>query len=354
MIAPCPRAVPREGLDAPVFDGMGAEDHLIVSLSFAPALTDQQMHVVYRWLRTVECSPDRVDSNASPFDVVEPFVHEQLFHVRVGNLADPRAVVRSLIDDLTAAGVRIKDSFYARWGWRPDGVMGPCPDPRAPRGVTGFANARELLDQLWDFAAEPPASELESDLKGGFIAQDELILEHRGTPLFFPGFRIAYGTVPFLRVPADERTEQVRRVLIESIIDGWRTLYKAPGKGHSRPQPLAFDGSLDRIDRIECGTRVGYLFTIEAVQLLDRPSPATCRFREYELMEAVLETVTKQELAPVVTWQRYGTTVMTPIKCPEAVAIQLWEVGGDHRGHPGLDESPPLGQAEAEQPAVSS
>lgn len=312
------------------------------------------MRVVYRWLRAIERSPDRVDPDTSPFDVAEPFVHEQLFHVRVGNLADPRSAVRSLIGELTAAGVRVKDSFFARWQWRPDGVMGPYPDPDAPRGVTGFTNAREYLDQLWDLDAEPPASELESDLKGGFFSQDELILEHRGAPLHFPGFRVAYGTAPFREVPADERTEQVRRTLIESFIDGWRTLYKAPGKGHSRPQPLARDGAIDQVDKIECGTRVGYVFSVEAVELLDRPSPSTCRFREYELIEAILDAVTRLGLAPVVTWQRYGTVVLAPIKRPDTVVVQLWEVGGDHCGHPGLDESEPFGHAETERPAVSS
>lgn len=340
-----PRAVPRHGLAEPVFEGLGPAEDLIVSLSFAPSLTDRQMRVMYRWLREMERLGSRRDPTGSPFAATEPFVHDQLFHARIGGTDDPRGAVAELVGDLTAAGARIKDSFFACWEWRADGVMGPRRDPRAPRETVTFDSALDYLDHLWDPSAVPPASELESELKGGFLAEGDLILEHRGTPLFFPGFRVAYGTVPCTRLPTDERTSEVRRTVVEALSEGWRTVFKSPGKRHIRPQPLGNDDSrVDLIERISCGTRVGYMFTIEAVQLLDRPSPTTCRYREYELMEALLTAVSRRSLAPIVNWRRNGTPMLVPpIKRPDTVDIQLWELVGDHRVHPGIaDEPSPL------------
>lgn len=336
MTAHQPRAVPRDGLANPMFDDMGTSDDLIVSMSFSPGLTNAQMHVVYRWVRELG------GREGSTFAAAEPFVHEYLFHARLSGLADPRGAVRRLQDELLGCGVQIKDSFYACWRWRPNGVMGPRPDPRAPVEAAAAATAREYLDRLWSPDGPPPPSELEPDLKGGFLSQDELILEHRGAPLYLPGLRIGYGTAPFTPVGEDDRTSQVCGTLVESLTIGWETLFKAPGKGHTRPQPLDQAGEVDRIQKILCGTRVGYHFSVEAAQLLDRPSPHTCRFREYELMEAVLDAVTKTGLAPVVTWQRYGTPLLIgPIKRPDVVDVQLWEHGGDHSTQPDLDRPHP-------------
>ena len=348
MIAHHPRVVPSDGLENPVFQAAGPAEHLIVSLSFLPGLTDEQMRLIYRWMRALASSEDRGDLAVSPFEAAEPFVHEHLFHARLGNLRDPRAAVLGLVEELTASGVQIKDSFYACWEWRPNGIMGPRRDPRAPVEVAEVSSASEYLERLWDPRSAPPASEVESDLKGGFMAMGELVLEHRGTPLYFPGTRIGYGIVPFGQVPPDQRTEQVRRALILALGEGWQTLFKAPGKGQLRPQPLRRDGAVDQIEKIVCGTRVGYLFSIEAIQLLTRPSPSTCRFREYELMEAVLDVVARLGLAPVVMWQRFGTpTMMDPIKQPDSIDLQIWEVGGDHVGHPGLENGWSAGQVGA-------
>ena len=338
MTAHQPRVVPRDGLANPVFDRAGPAEDLIVSLSFLPGLTDQQIRVVHRWLRATAAAPDRATPDTSPFAAAEPFVHEHLFHARIGNLADPRGAVRALLAELNAAGVRIKDSFYACWEWRSTGVMGPRRDPRSPVDPPVPSTVREYLDRLWDPRAVPPPSEVEADLKGGFVALAELVLEHRGSPLYFPGVRIGYGTAPFDQAPPDRRTEEVRRVLVDALTEGWRTVFKAPGKGHTRPQPLNRDGAVDRISKITCGTRVGYLFAIESVQLLDRPSPRSCRYREYELMEAVIDAVGRLGLAPVVTWQRFGTpTMMGPIRRPDTVDVQIWELGGDHARGQDLD-----------------
>lgn len=339
MTAHQPRSVPREGLAHPVFDGMGSDDDLIMSLSFSPGLTDAQLQIVYRWMRALGDAPADGTVRRSPFEAAEPFVHENLFHARLGNLADPRAEAQRLLDELTAAGVQIKDSFFARWGWRPDGVMGPRRDPRAPKESIGFATARQYLDQLWDPGAPAPASEIESDLKGGFLAQNQLVLEHRGSPLYFPGCRIGYGVAPCVYAPDDERTEQVRRMVVDCFEDGWGTLFKAPGRSSARPQPIGRDGEIDQVEKILCGTRVGYMFTVEYVQLLDRPSPTSCRYREYELMEAVIDAIGRLGLVPVVTWQRFGSPLMMgSVRRPESVEIQIWEAGGDHSGHPGLDQ----------------
>lgn len=334
MIAHQPRAVPREGLCNPVFDGMGATEDLIVSMSFLPGLTDEQVRVVHRWLRSLSEPGGLGDPLVSPLAATEPFVHEHLFHARLGNLHDPRGAVQRLIDKLTVAGAQIQDSFYACWEWRPDGIMGPRPDPRAPTPATEISTMTDYLDRLWDPRLAPPNSEVDTDLVGGFVVLDQLVLEHRGSALYFPEARIGYGLAPFTLCPVDRRTSEVRRTVIASLAAGWRTLFKAPGKGHARPQPVSSTGIADQIDKIACGTRVGYLLSIEAVELMDRPSPQACRFREYELMEALLDAVAQLALAPVVTWQRFGIpTVLTPISQPETVEIQLWEVGGEHASH---------------------
>jgi hypothetical protein len=258
-----PRTVPRDGLSNPSFDGMGPDEDLIVSLSFLPALTDLQLRTVYRWVRGLERAGESWEPGASPFAAGDPFVHEHLFHARLGNLPDPRATVAALVETLTAAGARVQDAFFACWERGADGVMRPRRDPRAPEGTR--------------------PSELDGDLKGGILVMDELVLEHRGAPLYFPEARIAYGLLPHERVCAGKPPEAVERALTEAITAGWATLFQAPGKHAARPKPLNEAGETDRVDRIVSGARTGYLFSIEAQSLLDRPSPGSCRFREYEL-----------------------------------------------------------------------
>jgi hypothetical protein len=337
------RAVPRDGLRHPVFVDMGSEEDLIVSLSFLPGLTNAQMAVVHRWLKGLDSESKLGDMKVSPLAAGEPFVHEHLFHARIGNLRDPRWAVDSLISSLTEAGGQIRDCFFACWERRPDGIMGPRRDPGAPEPFGNITCMREYLDRLWDFAATPPPSEVETDLKGGFMSMDQLILEHRGSPLYFPEVRVGYGVVPADRQAADRRTSEVRRSVVESLTWGWKTVFKAPGRAEARPQPVNRSGDVDQIDRIRCGTRIGYRFSIQCVQLLDRPSPSSCRYREYELMEAMIDTVARLELAPIVTWQRFGTpTALKPIAQPETVEVQLWESGGDHTDHRGLDQPWPI------------
>lgn len=352
MTTVLPRAVPRDGLANPVFENMGWDEDLIVSLTFSPSLTDQQIWKIRNWLRGLGGSRDHGDPCARE----DPFVHEWSFFARVGNLADPRGAVLSLINDLAASGAKIRDSFFSCWERRDNGVMGPRHDPRAPQECIGCVDSAEYMDRLWNENMAPPANEREQDLTGGIIVMDELILECRGSRLYFPEARIGYGLLPFVlddntananpdagtnacanalagvqvQVEAQRRTDEVRGALITAVEKGWETLFKAPGRGHLRPMPLDSQGHVDKIDRIRCRERIGYHFSVAAVELLDRPAPHRCRFREYELMEAVIEAVRECGLAPVITWQRQGTPiVLPPIKQPETVEVQIWERESD-------------------------
>ncbi|MBT8225591.1 MAG: hypothetical protein HKP61_16615 [Dactylosporangium sp.] len=321
-----PRVVPRDGLANPVFDGMGREDDLIVSLTFAPGLTDAQVRLVLVWIREVERSWQPGDPGTSPFAAGEPFVHEQQFHARISGLPDSRRRVRSLIDDLVAGGVRIHDGFFACWRPNASGVLRPRPDPRAPQETSNLADLADYADRLWNPDLAPPPSEVAAELTGGFLVSDELVVEHRGSPLYLPGLRIGYGLLSCDHVPADRRTEEVRAALIAAVKRRWLAVFKAPGREGTRPLPRSQAGGADRIDTIVAGSRRGYSCTIDAAQLLDRPSPTTCRYREYELMEALLDTVDAAGLAPVITWRRFSTpVVLPPLGQPVAIVLQLWE-----------------------------
>jgi hypothetical protein len=239
-------------------------------------------------------------------------------------------------------GVVFKDAWFTRWGMLPHvGVMGPLPDPRMPPTRPGYPNPRAYLDDLWNPEAVMPASEFDRELKGAFMARgDNLVLEVRGMPLFWPGWRIGYGLHPILDLPSDPRAGVVAQALVAHLTARWRDVFKAPGKEHMRPVPRDRDWTEDRVSKVRCGTRVGYTFSIESVQLLDWPAPPVCRFREAELFEAVLTAASELALAPVVTWQRFGKDLMMgPLRKPEEVVIQLWERGGEHGSHPDLDES---------------
>lgn len=298
------RMVPREGLSNPVFAAMQASDHLIVAISFARPLDATQKAAAQAELDALGALPT-ADPSESVFQVFEPFLGDYQMAFRIGNTAGAARAVWDMTTRLSQHGVQFRDAFFSRWAFQPHlNAMGPVADPRAPMERPGYPNPKMYLDDLWNPQAPmPPASEFPMDLKGAFMAgEDRLVLEIRGTPIHFPGFRIGYGLHPTDFAPPDARAEQVRQALVTALEVGWRDLFKAPGKEHMHPTPRDREGNEAGIEKVVCGTRVGYSFAVESVQLLDWPCPDFCRFREYELFEAALSVVAQLGLAPVITW----------------------------------------------------
>ena len=138
----------------------------------------------------------------------------------------------------------------------------------------------------------------------------------------------------------------MRRELADAIEEAWRDLALPPGPEAERPRARSRDGADDAVERITCGTRVGYAFAIDSAQLLDWPAPDWCRFREPELVEALAGVALRLGLAPVITWQRFGEPLLGPLRQPQQHVFQLWEPGGDHAGQPGIDVAQGAGVGE--------
>ena len=84
-------------------------------------------------------------------------------------------------------------------------------------------------------------------------------------------------------------------------------------------------GQKQAIDRITWNGRFGYGFAVFAGDLMQAFSTAEIRYRDYELMQALEDVVTKNALAPVIAWRRMGKPLAGPVSQPTHYAIQLWE-----------------------------
>ena len=71
------------------------------------------------------------------------------------------------------------------------------------------------------------------------------------------------------------------------------------------------------LDRIRAGTRVGFSCAFHAADLREFLHNHLFRYREYELMLAVRDTIRALDLEPVVCWRRFSGRYV----------LQLWERG---------------------------
>jgi hypothetical protein len=313
--------VPSEGLEHPVFQGLGPDDHLIVVGIFAGDPGDEAVTSVETIAREWAAKAKRPGGDEVLVD--EPLVTGRGFRLRVGNLAHPKRDVAALVADLGKAAP-LKECFFACWS-KVEGeeVMFPRVDPRAPLPASGDTGPAELAAAALSpkkGRASPP-SEIFSQLRGAFEREGgDLILEDRGAAVHRPGLRIVYGLAPMEDVASDARTAEIKAALHRAIAERFEGLDDAV------PQPNDKKARKGEIDAFRFGDRRGYGFAIAANDLLVLYSHEYCRYRESELFDALERVVRETGLAPVIMWRRMATPVpMTPLSKPSIYVIQLWE-----------------------------
>ncbi|MBS2032801.1 MAG: hypothetical protein JST54_33315 [Deltaproteobacteria bacterium] len=318
MSAPA-HLTPRGGLEHPVFRGAGPGDQLLAALAFEPKLTDAQLETAQAILDKWSHDAARAEAE-EPCHCDEPFLGERTLRLRVHNLVEPLAALRELVQALGGA-LPVREGHFSRWRAfedreDPAAVL----DPDAPEERTQFPAHEDYLRAVFDPASMPPASEYESQGKGAFETRTgDIVLEDRGVPLHLPPLRIGYGTARARFTTADARTGLVRDALAEALQPFSELAATRP------PRFFEHTGGFDRVDRLEVAGRVGYGFAFASPELIQRVSVNRFRFREAEIFEALVGVIGRLELAPIVTWQRFGKPFAKSWRQEEMHVFQLWE-----------------------------
>jgi hypothetical protein len=313
---------PRGGLDHPVFAGAGPHDQLLVALAFEPPLTEAELAAVQAELDRWSAAVPRAEAG-EPAHCDEPFLGERTLRIRVHNLVDPRAALRELVAALGAIAP-LRELHASRWVVLPErDAPAAVLDPAAPEERIHFPSHDDYLRSVFDLSHLPAASEYESQGNGAFQTRTgDIVLEERGVPLHLPPLRIGYGTAKASFAPADARTAAVRDALAASLARAFGDLAAA-----RTPRFSDHAGAVGQLDRLQLGARAGYGFALQSPELVQRLSVQRYRYREPELFEALAEVIRERELAPIVTWQRFGKPFGKEWRSVELHVFQLWEPG---------------------------
>jgi hypothetical protein len=314
-----PRLWPPGGLDHPLFDAPGPQDHVLAVLTFAGPQAEPALQQAEAALQAWSRGAGRLDPNDA-VHAEEPWLSRTSLRVRAHNLQHPREALRRLLTRLEQAGVPVAEAFFSRLEPIGGGLYAPARAPAHPRERAHFHDADEFLATLFDPAAEPPASEYESQLRGAIrLPTGELLLEERGMPLYLPGLRLGYGNARGGFTAPDARTREVRDALSAALDASFRGLL---GK---RPTFFDHTGRPGELDRLSARGRVGYGFGVPSAELVYRYTQELYRYREPELFEAVEQAVAKLGLSSAVAWQRYGEALHGELRASQMHVVQLWE-----------------------------
>jgi hypothetical protein len=319
--------LPAGGLTHPVFAGMGPAAHLIAILGFARGLAaGEAQHVrrlVEAWERSVGGAPYTEDKWLSAVNL----------YVRVEGLAEPRAEVARLVDELVGAGVPVSEMLFARWG-RPPGatVMQPNCDPRMGADFEAvFDDFPAFWAAVWDRQGPAPAPENYFYLKGALQdAHGKLCLEERHMTMWFEDVRLCMGVLQghgedYLRV--DEAAERLHAALRAALERRFAAVWVKPGLERHVPAPMMRNGG-PGVEPIEYDGRRGYAFAFACDDLLHWFSAARMRYREPELMEAIRQVVLDPalDLEPVILWSRFQRQLpLLPMGEPTVLVVNLFE-----------------------------
>jgi len=313
---------PRRGLEHPVFQGAGPGDQLLAALAFEPKLTDAQLKIAQAILDKWSHDAARAEAE-EPCHCDEPFLGERTLRIRVHNLAEPLNALRELVKSLGDT-LPLREGHFSRWRAfedreEPAAVL----DPEAPEERTQFPVHDDYLRAVFDPESLPPASEYESQGKGAFETRTgDIVMEDRGVPLHLPPLRIGYGTARAKFTPTDAQASRVRDAIQAALKQTFDTLAAA-----KLPQIFDHVGAIGTVDRVEITGRVGYGFALASPELIQRLSVNRFRFREAEIFEALADAISKLELAPIVTWQRFGKPFAKSWRQEDMHVFQLWEPG---------------------------
>ena len=308
--------VPEEGPSSPLFEIVDAGDTVQATFLFRAALTEPQLdeaeRAVLAWFAGAEWG------GRLPI-LVDETLTTSCLHVAVTGVRTARAALGLLLETLVGMGVPVLRAVFVRL--RGDGdrdalVRGM--DPSA-RPQVEYDDPEEWWRACFDPSAPPPLSEDRAELARDNNALLEIdrttFAEQRGLPLHLTQLRICYGLAEARFDPEEgARAADVGRVLQGAI--GERL---CAGDGAIAP-PATYNLRRETgapLDRIRAGSRVGYSCAFHAADLREFLHNHLFRFREYELMLAVRDTVRALDLEPVVCWRRFNGRYV----------LQLWERG---------------------------
>jgi hypothetical protein len=267
--------------------------------------------------------------------LVEEILTAECLHVAVTGVRSAQGALGLLLSSLTALDVPVSRAVFARLradGDRDATVRGM--DPGA-RPQVEYDDSADWWRACFDPAAAPPLSEdrveLTHDDNALLEVGDTTYAERRGLPLHVPDVRICYGLadVLFEDEDSESRARDAARVLQVAVEQRFRA-----GEDASR-RPAHYNRGLETdaaLDRIRAGERTGYSCAFSASDLREFLHDHLFRYREYELMLALRDTVRALDLEPVVCWRRFKGRYI----------VQLWDRAGRRteasiaRGVPGF------------------
>lgn len=337
--------LPEGGLGHRVFEGLGAESELRVSVCFDPLLDDDRVRrvgsIVYNWHQVV-------DARARGEGVVggRPWVAKYAVSARMRRVPDPVDLASVLVEELSAMGLPIREVTFSPFRSDPDEpphwqlihpMIPAIPHPDDPRGELTFSDFPAYWEAVWDFASPPPRSENPFYLRAGRWDQqaNTLRLDERLMTLHEPGIRICMGVTQSGSTDAkDERSDQVAAAIGDALARHFdrAKIWVFPGdREWAPPRAMRRDWS-EGVESIEHEGRRGYSFAVDAPAILHDVAPDAFRYREVELMRATADVVRGLGLAPVILWQRFGEPLAGPAMAgaphpfrPDHYVIQVWE-----------------------------
>lgn len=340
---------PPEGLAFRGFDDIGPKDHVRVILCFEPTADEATLARASRiynvWKTAMEARADGAN-----VIVGETWMVSYALALRITNVLDPIPALHSLVTELTAIGLPVKEAVFGAFRDDPTHphewnlltkVIPAVSHPDDPHGSWWFSTWDEYWNAVWS-GDQPPASESLQHLRAGRWnpRSNTHVFDERIFSLHHPKARIAYGVYQGqdMFVPASAidvaRRDAVRAAVdaaIEATFDRSR-IWVFPGNQQWQP-PFPMDRDWRHgIEVIECAGRRGYYFAIDTVSLLHDVGPETFRYREPELMDALAKATEQAGLAPVILWQRFGDALNLPSMPgtahpmnPKFYLIELWE-----------------------------
>lgn len=319
--------VPEDGPENPLFERLDVADTLHLTILFAVPLTDAMLDrveaIAFDWFARAQWNP--LGEAPTQAQLEDETLTPTCLHLAITNVTAARDAIKSLVGALAKERVGLQQVLLGRLG--PDKARSTIlslMDP-ASRRQTRYDDPSAWWRACFDPSAAPPLSEDHCEL---FIDDNALIegkrttfAEHRNLPLHVPGTRICFGLADFEFDPDgdDRRTLDVTNAFRAALDARFRGFWREPFEGTMRPAPYNLKGHRDgTLDRVRKDGRFGYSCLFTARDLREFLHGNVFRYREYELMLALRDTVRAMDLEPVICWKRFS----------QKYVVQLWERAG--------------------------
>ena len=303
-----PVIIPIEGTAHPVFQRLKNGEVVDIYLTFdlskntqgsslsrllkAPQLASQIMKPFQAWKAGL--------TKSAPNATVVHEFKENCLNVALGGMPQPASAVDTLIQAYSAAEIPLQEVLLIPRTVDQDGRRGEAlADPRMP-AIEDPPDEAAFWRAVFDTTRPtPPSEDPDGMLSMAAFSKGTKAFELRAMPLYLTDVRIAYGTPRIDVLDADPRSTQVGQVLREKLTQ--RFVGQVPEFVNNK-------GEAHQVIRVGHDKRIGYSFAIrrsaEAMAPLVARYPSSFRFREYELMLALRDTVQSLDLEPVILWLR--------------------------------------------------